>query len=122
MYKLNTLEGRLRALADKHTLCLHTEFNGVIYINMHTIPQHGHMLGRTEFSCTLKPRTSVTAVEFDSVCDSLGFGGVVRDELRIALFGAAAPAEETSINLMDTKPTALFSEDFWPRDLGGKPC
>lgn len=120
MYNLNTLEGRLRALADRHTLAIHTEWNGAQYVNMHTLKQHGWLLGRLDFACFIKARSSVGVREFDDGCEALGFEGTVRDNLRMALFGNA-PVED----VMDTKPTirqdAGKASAFFACE-GGQPC
>jgi hypothetical protein len=144
MYKLNTYAGRLKALSDNHTLAIHTEFNGVLYVNLHTLPAYIHMIKRIEFACTIKQRTAVSAAEFNAACRAIGFEGVVRDELHAALFGTVST--ETSSDTEETlattpEPTQALKELMLhqraekqaieeekrrlfmkAQEMGGKPC
>lgn len=94
MYNLKTYAGRLRALSDKHSLLIHTEFNGGVFVNLHSLEEHLWAVKRTDFPCTMRVRKAVTAREFDDGCNSVGLEGVVRDELREALFGSVAGAQD----------------------------
>lgn len=89
MYNLKTYAGRLRALSDKHSLSIQTEFNGTQFVNLHTLQEKIWAVRDTSFSCTLQIRKAITPTEFDDGCDSIGFEGVIRDELRSCLFGVA---------------------------------
>ena len=121
MYNLNTYAGRLRALADKRTIAIHTEWNGILYVNIYTLHSFIHMVERKEFKCTLEPRPEVTQFVFDDVCEAMGFAGVVKDELRENLFGEATCSIEDILAIENTVISDNHKGGLEPH-IGGKPC